>query len=179
MITSMTKETGITPNAIGISTAGPVNQKAGSVVGSPNMNCSEIFLRDPLASLFHIPAVMLSDCKAGAVGEYFFGGADTAHTLVYLTISTGLGCGVIANGSLLTGADGNAGEVGHIVVDTRYNILCGCGGTGHWQKSVTDAARQKGISPQDRFCGRQRSVVLSAASSWMYLQRSTVAVCLQ
>ena len=98
-----------------------VNQKAGSVVGSPNMNCSEIFLRDPLASLFHIPAVMLSDCKAGAVGEYFFGGADTAHTLVYLTISTGLGCGVIANGSLLTGADGNAGEVGHIVVDTRYN----------------------------------------------------------
>ena len=133
MITSMTKETGITPNAIGISTAGPVNQKAGSVVGSPNMNCSEIFLRDPLASLFHIPAVMLSDCKAGAVGEYFFGGADTAHTLVYLTISTGLGCGVIANGSLLTGADGNAGEVGHIVVDTRYNILCGCGGTGHWE----------------------------------------------
>ena len=133
MITSMTKETGITPNAIGISTAGPVNHKAGSVVVSPNMNCSEIFRLDPLASLFHIPAVMLSDCKAGAVGEYFFGEADTAHTLVYLTISTGLGCGVIANGSLLTGADGNAGEVGHIVVDTRYNILCGCGGTGHWE----------------------------------------------
>ena len=39
MITSMTKETGITPNAIGISTAGPVNQKAGTVVGAPNMNC--------------------------------------------------------------------------------------------------------------------------------------------
>lgn len=133
MITSMEKETGITPDAIGISTAGPVNQKAGSVVGSPNMHCSEIFLRDPLSSLFHVPAVMLTDCKAGVIGEYFYGGADAAHTIVYLTISTGIGAGVIANGSLLTGADGNAGEVGHIVVDTSYAVRCGCGGLGHWE----------------------------------------------
>ncbi|MCZ0861492.1 ROK family protein [Methanocorpusculum sp. MG] len=133
MITSMEKETGTTPDAIGISTAGPVNQKAGSVVGSPNMHCSEIFLRDPLASLFHVPAVMLSDCKAGVIGEYFYGGADSAHTVVYLTISTGIGAGVISNGSLLTGADGNAGEIGHIVVDTSYDVRCGCGGVGHWE----------------------------------------------
>ncbi|HJJ97403.1 MAG TPA: ROK family protein [Methanocorpusculum sp.] len=133
MISSMEKETGTTPDAIGISTAGPVDQKAGSVVGSPNMRCSQIFLRDPLAGLFHVPAVMLSDCKAGVLGEYCYGGADSAHTVVYLTFSTGIGCGVIANGSLLTGADGNAGEVGHIVVDTSYIIRCGCGGEGHWE----------------------------------------------
>lgn len=133
MISSMEKETGTSPDAIGISTAGLVDQKAGLVVGSPNMHCSQIFLRDPLSSLYHVPAVMLSDCKAGALGEYFYGGADAAHTVVYLTISTGIGCGVIANGSLLTGADGNAGEMGHIVVDTAYGVRCGCGGTGHWE----------------------------------------------
>lgn len=133
MISSMKKETGTMPDAIGISTAGPVNQKAGSVVGSPNMHCSEILLRDPLAGLFHVPAVMLSDCKAGVIGEYFYGGADSAHTVVYLTISTGIGAGVIANGSLLTGTDGNAGEVGHIIVDTSYDARCGCGGLGHWE----------------------------------------------
>ncbi|MCZ0861681.1 ROK family protein [Methanocorpusculum vombati] len=143
MISSMEKETGTTPDAIGISTAGPVNQKAGSVVGSPNMHCSEILLRDPLAGLFHVPAVMLSDCKAGVIGEYFYGGADSAHTVVYLTISTGIGAGVIANGSLLTGADGNAGEVGHIVVDTGYDIRCGCGGSGHWEAYASGAGIPK------------------------------------
>ncbi|MCQ2355718.1 MAG: ROK family protein, partial [Methanocorpusculum sp.] len=62
-----------------------------------------------------------------------YGGADSAHTVVYLTISTGIGAGVIANGSLLTGTDGNAGEVGHIIVDTSYDVRCGCGGLGHWE----------------------------------------------
>lgn len=143
MIAAMEKETGITPDAIGISTAGPVDQKAGSVVGSPNMQCSEILLRDPLADHFHVPAVMLSDCKAGVLGEYFYGGADTAHTIVYLTISTGIGAGIIANGSLLTGADGNAGEVGHITVDTTYNVPCGCGGTGHWEACASGSGIPK------------------------------------
>ncbi len=133
MISSMIKETGISPDAIGISTAGPVDQKAGSVVGSPNMNCSEILLREPLSDLFGVTAVMLSDCKAGVLGEYFYGGAASAHTVVYLTISTGIGCGVISNGALLSGTDGNAGEVGHIFVDTSYNVPCGCGGSGHWE----------------------------------------------
>ncbi|MDV0443076.1 ROK family protein [Methanorbis rubei] len=133
MISSMVKETGITPDAVGISTAGPVDQKAGSVIQSPNMQCSEIFLREPLADLFEVPAVMLSDCKAGVLGEYFYGDAASAHTVVYLTFSTGIGCGVIANGSLLTGVDGNAGEVGHVLVDTSYHVRCGCGGFGHWE----------------------------------------------
>ncbi|MDV0441135.1 ROK family protein [Methanorbis furvi] len=133
MISSMIKKTGITPDAIGISTAGPVDQKAGSVIRSPNMHCPEIFLREPLSDLFGVPAVMLSDCKAGVLGEYFYGDAASAHTVVYLTFSTGIGCGVIANESLLSGADGNAGEVGHVLVDMNYHVQCGCGGFGHWE----------------------------------------------
>lgn len=133
MIAAMTGDTGITPDAIGISTAGPVDQKAGSVVRSPNMNCAQIILREPLADRFGVPAIMLSDCKAGVLGEYFHGGAGKAHTVAYLTISTGIGCGVIANGTLLSGVDGNAGEVGHISVDSSYALPCGCGGTGHWE----------------------------------------------
>ena len=146
MISSMARESGVSPEAIGISTAGPVDQNSGSVVGSPNMQYSRIILRDPLADLFHIPAVMLSDCKAGILGEYFYGGAGSAHTAVYLTISTGIGCGVIANGALLTGADGNAGEAGHFLVDTAYSLPCGCGGHGHWEAYASGSGIPKFFS---------------------------------
>ncbi|MDR3101824.1 MAG: ROK family protein [Methanocalculaceae archaeon] len=143
MISSMEKETGITSSAIGISTAGPVDQKTGSVVGSPNMHCPQILLREPLADYFRVPAIMLSDCKAGVLGEYLYGGAASAHTVAYLTFSTGIGCGVISNGSLLPGADGNAGEVGHLTVDTSYSVVCNCGGEGHWEAYASGAGIPK------------------------------------
>ena len=124
-------ESSMQPEALGISTAGPVNLKCGSVVHSPNMQCSEIYLREPLEKAFSIPAVMATDCKAGVLGEYRFG-LRREH-MVYLTFSTGIGAGVISAGCLLQGCDGNAGEAGHFTVDTEYNIPCGCGGFGHWE----------------------------------------------
>ena len=133
MIGELTKNTGISPKAIGISTAGPVDLKTGSVVGSPNMKCETIFLSDPLQERFGIPVRMMTDCKAGSLGEYHFGGAKDAGTLVYLTFSTGIGAGVLEQGRLLCGANGNASEAGHFLVDTTWDLPCGCGGTGHWE----------------------------------------------
>jgi len=133
MISDLSKSLGITPKAIGISTAGPVDLKTGSVVGSPNMKCERIFLSGPLQEKFGIPVRMMTDCKAGVLGEYYFGGAKDAATLVYLTISTGIGAGVLDQGRVLCGSNGNASEVGHILVDTTWNLPCGCGGGGHWE----------------------------------------------
>ena len=133
MIESAVAETGVSPSAVGISTAGPVDLMHGSVVNSPNMQAAEIFLRDPIAEAFGVPTFMLTDCKAGAYGEYVFGGHESSSTLVYLTMSTGIGSGVISDGKILQGADGNAGEAGHFTVDTVYNMPCGCGGFGHWE----------------------------------------------
>lgn len=133
MIEDLGETSGITPKAIGVSTAGPVDLKTGSVVGSPNMKCEQIFLAGPLEERFGIQVTMMTDCKAGVLGEYYFGGAKDAETLVYLTFSTGIGAGVLERGKLLCGSNGNASEAGHFLVDTTWNLPCGCGGTGHWE----------------------------------------------
>ncbi|MDO5845801.1 MAG: ROK family protein [Methanocorpusculum sp.] len=133
MLSFAAEAEGIRPAAVGISTAGPVDLKTGAVVRSPNMHCGNIFLTRPLSAAFGVPAVMTTDCKAGALGEYTFGCAAKADTLVYLTMSTGIGAGVLHKGEIFSGADGNAGEVGHLTVDTVYNVSCGCGGKGHWE----------------------------------------------
>ncbi len=98
MIEDLGEHAGITPKAIGVSTAGPVDLKTGSVVGSPNMKCEQIFLAGPLKEKFGVPVTMMTDCKAGVLGEYYFGGAKDAETLVYLTFSTGIGAGVLERG---------------------------------------------------------------------------------
>ena len=133
MIESAVADSGEEIVSVGISTAGPVNLAHGSVVNSPNMQASEIFLTGPIADAFGVPVSMLTDCKAGAYGEYVFGGRSSASALLYLTMSTGIGSGFLMNGSILQGADGNAGEVGHFLVDTEYLMPCGCGGFGHWE----------------------------------------------
>jgi len=123
----------IEPEALGISTAGPVDIQKGSVIHSPNMRSDEIFLRKPIEEELGIPTTIVSDCKAGAYGEYTYGKEKGTRNLVYLTFSTGIGAGVIADGNLLQGMDGNAGEIGHITIDTKYNVPCGCKNTGHWE----------------------------------------------
>ncbi len=133
MIEDLGEHAGITPKAIGISTAGPIDLKTGSVVGSPNMKCEQIFLVGPLQEKFGVPVTMMTDCKAGVLGEYSFGGAKDAETLVYLTFSTGIGAGVLERGKILCGSNGNASEAGHFLVDTTWNLSCGCGGFGHWE----------------------------------------------
>ncbi len=68
MISDLRKNSGIAPKAIGISTAGPVDLKTGSIVCSPNMKCERIFLSGPLEKRFGIPVRMMTDCKAGVLG---------------------------------------------------------------------------------------------------------------
>jgi glucokinase len=62
-----------------------------------------------------------------------FGAAKGLDNFAYITISTGIGCGAIVNGTLLLGKDGNAHEVGHIVIDFEGRLTCGCGKRGHWE----------------------------------------------
>ncbi|HJJ30780.1 MAG TPA: ROK family protein [Methanocorpusculum sp.] len=133
MIEEMSDAAGVHPSCIGISAAGPVDVGRGAVVHSPNMSASEIELTGPLSEKFGVPAFLLTDCKAAVLGEYMFGGGSGVSNLVYLTFSTGIGCGVLQDGVILSGADGNAGEAGHFLVDTEYAVPCGCGGAGHWE----------------------------------------------
>ncbi|NIS81406.1 MAG: ROK family protein [Anaerolineales bacterium] len=90
----------------------------------------DIPLRDRLMEHFELPVVIGNDANVAALGEWQFGAGKGTRHLIYLTISTGIGGGVIVDGRLVTGADGLAGELGHMTVDPQ-GPRCGCGQNGH------------------------------------------------
>lgn len=120
-------------DAVGVASLGPLDREAGAVVGPSNLSADRVALVEPLAGLADTDRVrLLNDCAAAALGEHA-AGDDPAANLVYLTVSTGIGAGVVVDGRLLSGRDGNVAEVGHWVVDPAGRRECGCGRAGHWE----------------------------------------------
>jgi glucokinase len=118
---------------IGLSVAGPVDIHRGILLNPPNMPFRDVPLTGPLSGEIGIPVRMINDCHAGILGELSYGVAKGQKNAVYITISTGIGGGVLANGRIIFGRDGNAAEIGHFHVDNTYNLTCGCGNSGHWE----------------------------------------------
>lgn len=119
-------------SSIGIGAAGPLDLKRGEI--SPvNIPVRNVPIVNPLKEKFNVPVYFVNDCDAGVVGEKIFGlGKDENH-LAYLTLSSGIGCGIIIDGKILLGKDGNATEKGHHVIDYEGRLKCGCGVYGHWE----------------------------------------------
>ncbi|MDP3772101.1 MAG: ROK family protein [bacterium] len=118
---------------VGIASCGPLDYKKGGA-NPANLPFDFIPLIEPLKQAFHVPTVLHNDANAAALGEWRFGVGRGKQNIVYVTLSTGIGAGVIVDGHVLFGATGNAAEVGHMTVDTTYNFPCGCGrGVGHWE----------------------------------------------
>jgi glucokinase len=133
-IRSLAGSAGVTGiEGIGISAAGPVDHGTGSVVRPPNIPLEVIPLVGPLENEFGVPVKVINDCHAGILGEVYFGSLSRQKNAVYLTISTGIGAGILSGGKILLGNGGNAGEVGHFFIDDRFNRICGCGFPGHWE----------------------------------------------
>lgn len=119
---------------IGVSIGGPIDYKKGASINPPNMNFNFVLIVDPLKRVFKLPVCIINDCNAGVLGEKYFGAGKKIDNLVYITISSGIGGGAIVDGNLLLGKDGSAAEIGHMVVDTKYNLPCSCKkGRGHWE----------------------------------------------
>ncbi|MDK2915956.1 MAG: glucokinase [Euryarchaeota archaeon] len=119
--------------AIGVASAGPIDPGRGWVVDSPNIAFPVVEIVEPLRERFGLPVRLINDARAGVLGERWAGAARGSDNVVYITLSTGIGGGAVVNGCLLLGMNGNAGEIGHVPVDTRYNLVCGCGFAGHWE----------------------------------------------
>ena len=106
------------------------NYRQGTVENPPNLNWGastnlvELFRRH-----YDLPVVITNDANAAALGEMYFGGARYMKDFIVITLGTGLGSGIVANGELLYGAGGFAGELGHTVVDLQGR-QCACGKTG-------------------------------------------------
>jgi glucokinase len=119
--------------AAGIGSMGPLDRAAGTVVDPPNVDGGgPIPLVGPLRERLGTDAVTLhNDATCGAVAEREAAGG--IENLVYLTLSTGVGVGAVVDGDALVGEGGNAAEMGHVTVDPRGRMACGCGGDGHWE----------------------------------------------
>lgn len=118
---------------IGIGSLGPLDIKRGVIVLAPNLPFNNIPLKEPLEEAFHRPTRVLNDCSAAVLGEKVFGAGKSVENLCYVTISSGIGCGAYVDGRLLLGKDGNAHEMGHMVIDFNGRLVCGCGRKGHWE----------------------------------------------
>ncbi len=122
---------GFTPAVVGISITGPVDPCDGVLYDPPNTGSGLAGL--PIAALVSAalgrPVVVDRDTNAALRAEHALGAGRGCTELVYLTFSTGVGGSVLLGGQLLRGADGVAGEIGHVVVDLR-GPRCGCGRRG-------------------------------------------------
>jgi glucokinase len=100
---------------IGVSCGGPLDQRAGVIHAPPNLST---WVRVPITAIlrqeFGLECRLENDADAGAVAEHRFGAGQGASNMVFLTMGTGLGAGIIADGRLLRGASGQAGEIGHV-----------------------------------------------------------------
>src|SRR6185312_4026235 len=115
---------------IGIAAPGPLDHRTGIVYSPPNMpGWDNIPLGDIFHQRYQLPTYVENDANAARLGEFMFGAGRGCKNIVYLTISTGIGGGIIIDGRLVEGASGTAGELGHMTIDWQ-GVPCSCGNIG-------------------------------------------------
>ena len=119
-----------TVSGMGAAIAGLVTQDTGVLLTSPNLLA---WYHTPVKEIFErelkLPVWVGNDATLAALGEYKFGAGKGCHDLIYITVSTGIGGGIITGGKLLLGTSGFAAEVGHMTIDVN-GPRCNCGNIG-------------------------------------------------
>jgi glucokinase len=117
-------------SAAGIGTPGPADYKAGILTNPTNMPAfKNVPIRQMLSDALHCPVVFDNDANVACFGEFAAGAGKGVSDMVFFTLGTGIGSGIISEGKLLLGSGGNAAELGHTIIypDGR---LCNCGQKG-------------------------------------------------
>ncbi len=146
---------------IGVGTPGLVNAKEGVVVNAVNLDWQNLPLSQLLQDRYNLPAYVLNDSQAAAMGEYTFGeGHSAENNLVVINVRQGIGAGIIIDQHLFQGDGGGAGEIGHIVVVPEGGQRCRCGNYGCLETVASSKAlireakrlaeRSEGIFPTGR-----------------------------
>jgi Transcriptional regulator/sugar kinase len=105
------------------------NYYKGTIEQPPNLSWKYVDVVATLRRWYSIPVALTNDANAAALGEMLFGAAKGMKDFIVITLGTGLGSGIVANGELIYGHDGFAGEIGHTIVDPNGR-QCGCGRRG-------------------------------------------------
>ncbi len=128
------------PAGVGISSPGPLDPWRGVVVAPPNLaGWTNVPIVARVGEALDMPTFLERDTNVAVMCEWRYGAARGARNAIYITVSTGVGGGVIIDGRPLLGADGTAGEVGHITIELD-GPRCGCGGIGHVEAIASGTA---------------------------------------
>jgi len=114
---------------VGIGVPGPVNGK-GVVNKCINLGWGVFNIAEELSSLVGFPVKAGNDANVAALGEYWKGGGQGCDNMVFVTLGTGVGGGIVVEGHLLHGAHGSGAEIGHLVLNRDETDQCGCGKRG-------------------------------------------------
>ncbi|HEY6542876.1 MAG TPA: ROK family protein, partial [Ktedonobacteraceae bacterium] len=142
LLRELVREMGISPDrltGIGCSVPGPLDSERGMVIFSPNLGWRDVPLAALLSEMLGTRVRIEDDARCAALGEARRGGARGAQNAVYVTISTGIGGGVILNGSIYRGSHGCAGEVGHMTL-AADGPPCACGNMGCFESLASGTA---------------------------------------
>jgi glucokinase len=134
--------------AIGLASPGPLDPYQGVILDTPNIpEWHDFPLGTKLAEHFHVPVHLDNDANLAALGEWKYGAGRGHKNVLYLTISTGIGGGVICDGRLLQGYHGLAAELGHVTIDPQ-GPLCSCGFPGHIESFCSGPAIARFVTEQ-------------------------------
>jgi glucokinase len=132
--------------AWGVAFPGPIDHRVGVLTTPPNLpGWHNVPVQDLLEPIARTAVRIENDAHVAALGEHAFGAGRGSTEMVYMTISTGIGGGIIVRNRLLLGADGSAGEVGHMVIDWR-GPRCNCGNFGCLEVLASGTAIGKAAS---------------------------------
>ncbi|MDR1588524.1 MAG: ROK family protein [Treponema sp.] len=145
-------------DAIGISCGGPLDLKRGLILSPPNLpGWDRVPVTDFFSEAVGVPVFLQNDANAGALAEWKHGAGRGCKNMVFLTFGTGLGAGLILDGRLYTGANGQAGEIGHIRLSEygpagygklgSFESFCSGGGISRLGRSMVEAEFQLGRRP--------------------------------
>jgi glucokinase len=149
---------------VGVSSPGPIDTESGTALRLPTIAGLENFaLRGALEDALGQNVWLENDGIAAAIGEWKRGAGQGLRSLVYVTVSTGIGGGVIADGRVLHGHKGLAGHVGHLCIDHR-GLRCACGNTGCWEAYAAGPA----------FAARSRIAAEAAPHSSLHAEAATL-----
>jgi glucokinase len=116
--------------ALGVGCGGPLDRHRGLILSPPNLpDWDEFPIIEIIEQRLGVPALLDNDANVAALGESTYGAGRGLHNIVYITISTGIGGGLIIRDQILHGVNDGAGEVGHITV-LPDGPMCGCGARG-------------------------------------------------
>lgn len=134
--------------AIGVAVPGWVSPQQGMIIQAPNIpGWERLALVSILEKQFGVKVNLGNDANMAVVGEWIYGAGQGHHNLIYMTISTGIGGGVICDDRLLLGENGLAAELGHVTI-LPDGPMCGCGHRGHLESVASGTAIANYVAEQ-------------------------------